>query len=401
MQAFRRHTLLILMLGTLFLTGCIGGLTPGGPNGGGGSGGNGGGPTPQPPYNVSGRVLDTEGDPIQGAVIHVAGRTESLVTDAEGRWSVQGVTGPTAVTVAAHGWEFPIQTRLALGSDANLDFVGHEIYHYPMSSHIAFQYRHGCANTACTTPFSIWKFTLSGLKMDQLTDEEGSDLSPTWSPDGTRIAFASDRNAASGHFRIWTMVDDGTDLLDTGVEGWAPAWSPDGGRIAFVQGTTIRVMDVGTDGTPFGPPQSLATGTAPTWSPDGTKIAFEHDGAIWAMEADGRHVTRLAAEGRTPAWSPDGSRILYTVPYLGASSRLRIMDADGKNSSSLAGFPDHAAIQPAWSADGVEVAYALHQLIPYEFRLVFAPLADGAAWAYLPIPEPGPHWAVSPAWSPQ
>ena len=72
-----------------------------------------------------------------------------------------------------------------------------------------------------------------GADVRQLTVNAATDHRPTWSPDGTRIAFHSDRD---GDFEIYTMRSDSTDVRQLTVNDdrdWSPAWSPDGTRIAF------------------------------------------------------------------------------------------------------------------------------------------------------------------------
>jgi TolB protein len=75
--------------------------------------------------------------------------------------------------------------------------------------------------------------------MRQLTDEKSAtDWDPMWSPDGTRIAFASRR---SGNADIWMINADGTHLVQLTsdpTEDYAPTWSPDGTKIAFTSKRT-------------------------------------------------------------------------------------------------------------------------------------------------------------------
>ncbi|MEX1998834.1 MAG: DPP IV N-terminal domain-containing protein [Gemmatimonadales bacterium] len=153
--------------------------------------------------------------------------------------------------------------------------------------------------------------------LQRLTVGRFSDnLSPTYSPDGRRIAFVSTRAGAP---QIYVMEADGTGQelfapFDYGVTGTsnAPDWSPDGQHIAFhrdVAGAPqIFVMDVRT--RTVRQLTSLGRNEDPTWAPDGRHLAFVSDRTgnrqIWIIDLDTgrvRQLTRLG-EARLPAWSP-------------------------------------------------------------------------------------------------
>jgi TolB protein len=152
---------------------------------------------------------------------------------------------------------------------------------------------------------------------ERLTVGRFSDnLSPTYSPDGRRIAFVSTR---AGLPQIYVMAADGTgqELLapfDYGVTGSsnAPEWSPDGVRVAFhrdVAGSPqVFVMDVAS--RTVRQLTSLGRNEDPTWAPDGRHLAFVSNRTgnrqIWIIDLDTgrvRQLTRLG-EARLPAWSP-------------------------------------------------------------------------------------------------
>jgi len=163
-----------------------------------------------------------------------------------------------------------------------------------------------------------------------LTTAPGLEQDPAWSPEGTRIAYASDE---TGNMDIWVrQIAAGQRVNLTkdyaGYDG-KPAWSPNGEWIAFVSerdgggifllpalgGIPKRVVSL-----PFAPSLSYI-GAIPTicWSPDGTKLAYATSGILYTIPASGGTPapvplppTGLMVGYSEPAWSPDGERIACT-----------------------------------------------------------------------------------------
>ena len=147
---------------------------------------------------------------------------------------------------------------------------------------------------------------------------EWSDTHPAWSPDGERLAFASNRD---GDYEIYVLHLETGDLLqltdDDGADSH-PTWSPDGGRIAFHSNRagTWEIFVMNADGSApvqlTNPPVSKSS---PAWSPDGAFIAYHgasddtgrRNFDIYVMNADGTDIRRLTTNPLhdvDPAWSP-------------------------------------------------------------------------------------------------
>lgn len=205
---------------------------------------------------------------------------------------------------------------------------------------------------------------LDGGAHVKLTADLASDSNPRWSPDRTRIVFASDRDEP-GNFDIYVMdapTGAVTRLTTDAAQDEDPAWSPDGSRIAFIRESTLWVMD--TDGTDarrisLGTDQPSWSGE-PSWSSDGTRIAFAGYWSIWVVDADGSNWRRLT-EGDPletpdyePEWSPDGSSILFTRGH-----DIYVMEADGSSVRLLTdGDPDTYDRFGTWSPDGSQILFA-------------------------------------------
>jgi TolB protein len=205
-----------------------------------------------------------------------------------------------------------------------------------------------------------------GTGVTKVTNSDGSTLyrNPAWSPDGTRLAIEC---GIPNAWQICVVSIDGsglrklTDAGTTAASSESPDWLPDGRRIAFhsnrdaapsgtppFRGSDIYVMD--TDGsnvrrltvTPLG-----RTTQNPAWSRDGQRLAFGStrdgeslltDWEIYVMDADGtiRRLTNDKKPDGHPRWSPDGRHLVFHSSQEGTSPavtavELYMIDADGSD----------------------------------------------------------------------
>jgi eukaryotic-like serine/threonine-protein kinase len=168
------------------------------------------------------------------------------------------------------------------------------------------------------TAEEIYVVRSDGSDLRRLVSGEFRNRGPRWSPDGSTIAFQSNK---SGRAEIWTIHPDGSGLRQvtstTGAEPIQPVWSPDGRSLAYsrMDGTSA-IIDMTRLGS--AEPQSLAANGffARSWSPDGTWILGQManaDSSLATMvEYDvksGR--TRELGSGNQDIWDPDGRHVIY------------------------------------------------------------------------------------------
>ena len=247
----------------------------------------------------------------------------------------------------------------------------------------------------------ISEMNTDGSNRTRLTNNQARDSNPDWSPDSARIVFTSLRNGLLNP-EIYVMNADGSSQINlTNNPGWdeTPAWSPDGTRIAFARGLVgnneIYVMNA--DGSNQTRLTNSGFDSNPAWSPDGTRIAFasSRDGnaEIYVMNADGSNQTRLTNEtGSDPAWSPDGTRIAFT-----RGGEIYVINTDGSNQTRLTNTPVGSSDQPDWSPDGTRIVFTTSQTPNPEINSgIYVMNPDGSNQTRLTNSE----FEFDPAWSP-
>lgn len=235
----------------------------------------------------------------------------------------------------------------------------------------------------------LYLASVNGGNVNPLTSTaETKEFGAVWSPDGTRIAFASapvDGGAAS----LWVMSDNGraprriSGDLELASDEIVPvaSWSPDGRRLVFSAGQALYV--VGADGSGLHPLAGIRVGSWPAWSPRGDLIAFLGTTAaqgVHVIDPDGGPPIKVSSRSGgvielIPQWSPDGSRLLY---HAGANGNifLATLGDSGWTESVLVGGTTNDS-WPTWSNDGTRISFIRSAVTDHGHVMVAS--ADGSA----------------------
>ena len=220
---------------------------------------------------------------------------------------------------------------------------------------------------------------------------------PSWEPSDEHIIYTV--RHANGKRELWIMKDNGNNqhllLDDPGYGNTAGMFSPDGLFVVFSRcrgDAACGIYEVRIDGTALRPITNLNAGfvdSFPTYSTDGTSIAFERrdsDDAFTVMLVgrDGSHLralTRPGARARHPAWSLDGVHLAFSCDC-DASGHFRIWLADREGEEltpvvPLASMPGSSRIAdhlfPSWSPD--EKCLAVEERSDLDDRIVIVNMA--------------------------
>jgi Tol biopolymer transport system component len=232
---------------------------------------------------------------------------------------------------------------------------------------------------------SITACVSSQVEQQPYSRPPSNSMFPQWSPDGSLIAFASDRD---GNPEIYTMHSDGSDirrLTSTPGRNAHPSFSPDGRKIVFQsprengRDTNLYIMNV--DGTDVVQLTHLAGfAGVPHFSPDNKRIAFQwrassdsHDDSKWhlviiGVSGEGFHlVGPTYANDQVPNWAIDGAHLLFFSDR-SQKNQLYTMDDDGTDVRVIA-QSDFNDVDGSWS--------------PTDDRIAFISDRDGASDLYV------------------
>lgn len=231
------------------------------------------------------------------------------------------------------------------------------------------------ASTQHSTTSDIYMKHVNGSTVTTLTSDPADDVMPAFSPDGSKIAFASNRN---GSWDIYVKPVGGGQAIQITTDPsheLHPSWSPDGQQIIFSSlGRTSGQWEIVlVDITQNANRRTLGLGLFPSFNPKGDKIVYQLASqrgtrrfSIWTMDLEDDEAMRpteiaaaLNAAVINPAWSPDGKQIAFATVVntadLGVDNKpkesdLWLINVDGTGRVKLTS-DDYANFQPVWARD--------------------------------------------------
>jgi TolB protein len=237
---------------------------------------------------------------------------------------------------------------------------------------------------------SLWRQRIDSNTAQQLTDGNGYDYQPDWSPDGKSVVYVSYQHDAMELWMLDLASGNTKRITKNSAVNVEPRWSPDGKKIVFVStayhgrfhifvmeardesaenaASIVRLTEETKSTLPRYYYAEYDTEIHPTWSRDGKEILFVSNrghiygtGGFWRMKAEAFAEAREIHYEETtwkarPDFSPDGTKILYSS-YLGRQwHQLWVMPANGGDAFPIS-YGDWDETYARWSPDGKRIAF--------------------------------------------
>ncbi|MCC6427160.1 MAG: TolB family protein [Phycisphaerales bacterium] len=332
-----------------------------------------------------------------------------------GSQSAQGT--PPAATTADGQQVSGSQAAGTPGSTTQPNAIGSMAHSAGTDAWINPQARQEPGDNNITATFNLQQVTFA---------QEGADFDPAISRDGSRIVFASTQHRPTADLYVKTVTGRTiTQLTNDPAEDGTPDVSPDGGKVAFASNRNgnwdIYVMPI-TGGKAVQVTADESDELHPSWSPDGTQLVFSRMGPtsgrweMWVTDATKSGNGTFIGYGLFPRWCPktgtgaEGSdRIVFQLGRERGQRSFAIWtvdyaDTQSSNPTLIASSSSSALINPTWSPDG---AFIVYSAVPTVDNAAAGPSPAAELWLASVTAEAsvkltgGDLRAIRPAWGPR
>jgi TolB protein len=212
---------------------------------------------------------------------------------------------------------------------------------------------------------NLYEMDYDGENIKRLTNHGALVMSPSCSPDGSKIIFNSDKVWDQDLYVVTLTPSVSEQRLTRAFKlEQSPEWSPSGRKIAYSANGDIVIANPDGSGAVDITGNQRFIDVSPTWSPSGRQIAFVSDRAgtpqIYVMNSDGSSVRKVSSGGYStdPSWSPNTevNRIAF-VKVEGAEANIFTVSPDGSDEQRLT-WASRRNENPTWSPDGHYIAFS-------------------------------------------
>jgi len=237
----------------------------------------------------------------------------------------------------------------------------------------------------------------------KLTANRTLNISPSWSPDGSEIAFTSYRQGTQGLYSLNTRTGSVRPIIELDGLNFGADWHPDGQELllALSRGGNPEIYRISPEGRIIKRlTVSKSIEISPSWSPNGRELVFTSDRTgtpqLYIIDDEGTGRRRRTFEGRyndSADWSPDGKNIVYATRESN-TMQIVLMTATGENRRILTGAGWGNCEDPSWAPDGRHIVFTsdrsgvfklfVFDIVENSFRqLTFGPDSDTTpAWSH-------------------
>jgi Tol biopolymer transport system component len=253
----------------------------------------------------------------------------------------------------------PFQDQVVAWNDAGKTTIAWA----PNGKRVAFDVQNATFPSDCQTNCVVWAVFVANADGSGLHEVASSARAPSWSKDGSLLAYEGDVTPYGESESVGIARPDGS--AGHSVAGFnsysfeGPVWSPRRNELAFQANNAVYTVRADGSGR-----HRLALGAAPTWAPDGGSLAFVRAGAVFRVSRTGSAPRRLTRTGYAffPAWAPNGRSIAVLTGTKNGPNQVGLVPAAGGPLRRLTAFAAGTGFDgagPVWARRAGAILFSL------------------------------------------